>query len=64
MMVTQKLVTEEAWYVLFMSSWLSQQGEMEDSIREQYPEATDAQIDKAISKLREITLKKSGYEVE
>ena len=64
MMVTQKLVTEEAWYVIWSSSWIQQKGELGESIREQFPDATDEQIEKAAKKLSGIMLKKSGYEVE
>ena len=61
-MVTQKLVTEEAWYAIFNSTWLQEYGELQESILEVYPDATEKQMHKAVGKLREIILNKSGYE--
>ena len=60
-MVTQKLVTEEAWYAIYSSSWIQAYGELQDHILEEYPDATEEQMEKAVSKLQETILKKSGY---
>ena len=62
-MVTQKLVTEEAWYIIWSSSWIQEYGELAESILERMPDATPQQLDKARLKLMEVILKKSGYEM-
>jgi hypothetical protein len=60
-MVTQKLVTEEAWYIIWSSSWIQEYDELAESILERMPDATSQQLEKALLKLREVILKKSGY---
>ena len=61
-MVRQNLVTEEAWYALYTSSWLQSAGEMQEFILETYPDATEEQMTKAIGVLQEAILKKAKYE--
>ena len=74
-MVTQKLVTEEAWYALtqwyphiaiFSVEWSikEQPKHMAAIIKSQYPDATPEQIRKALLSVRETIKKKSGYEFE
>ena len=63
-MVTQKLVTEEGWFGLLELSYLREYGEIQDKIRDAYPDATEAQMEKAIAKISEVILKKSGYEYQ
>tara|TARA_Y100001963_G_scaffold20884_1_gene26760 strand:+ start:1233 stop:1457 length:225 start_codon:yes stop_codon:yes gene_type:complete len=74
-MVTQKLVNEEAWYALAVwlphisipttTSITSEKPKMMASlIKEQYPDATDNQIQKAIVALIKTARTKSGYNFE
>jgi hypothetical protein len=61
-MVKQSLITEEAWYAIYSSSLLQEQGEIQNFIRDTYPDATDKQIDKAVLILQKACLKKAKYE--
>lgn len=62
--MTQKLVTEEGWFGILELSYLRAYGEIQDKIRDVYPDATEDQMDKALTKISEVILKKSGYEYE
>ena len=61
-MVTQKLVTEEGFATVLKTSIMQQEGEFEEGVRAEFPDATDEQISKAFSKVQQFLLKKSGYE--
>ena len=61
-MVSQNLVTEEAWYAIYSSAMLQQAGEIQDFILDTYPDATDQQMNKAVGILQDVILKKAKYE--
>jgi len=62
MMVTQNLITEEFWYNIYQSSLLQERGEIYDSIKEEFPDMTDEQYEKAVGIVQSRLLKLAKYE--
>ena len=61
-MVTQKLVNEEAFAAVLLTSVIQESGEMEERILSEFPDATEEQIKKAVINVQQFLIKKSGYE--
>ena len=61
-MVTQKLVNEEAFAAVLLTSVIQESGEIEDRILNEFPDATEEQIKKAVKTVQQFLIKKSGYE--
>jgi len=61
-MTKQALITEEFWYGLYLGSYVQEEGDSQDFIRRTYPDATEAQINKAVGIVQRRLLKLAKYE--
>ena len=61
-MVTQNLVTEEFWYNIYQSSIIQERGYIYDDIKEEFPDMTDEQYEKAVGIVMARLLKLAKYE--
>ena len=61
-MVTQNLVTEEVWYNIYQSSMIQERGYIYDNIKQEFPDMTDEQYEKAVGVVMARILKLAKYE--
>lgn len=60
-MTEQKLITEEAFAAVILSSVIQESEQMQERILEQYPDAKEKQIEKAVGIVQQALLRRSGY---